>query len=304
MGGKVPTRNDPTFERPALIMENGSDAQNRGRAFIVTGLRRQHPCAGNDAGKFLGVARVLFQRFLSRHLHAFAKTSGSNYTWNHSTPNSPCIMAQAPYGNISDANMRNNGDPDNQWVYSRGLCPTGQPVWGYRSISVRTYDATTGVFTVRYAERRDRDTHQRRSVADHAQHDDAGGRSRPIPGAVCRPAMQFNTMVCVQRRAVVLPAGRSLQLRFPQVARAMTNKPVDAAIFQIKGGGYYKVTLTPLTSFAFAPDAITVKNAGGTGVIPRADYVPPPPPPSASTSTSTAAGPGHWQALRGQVDTA
>jgi hypothetical protein len=59
----------------------------------------------------------------------------------------------------------------------------------------------------------------------------------------------------------------------------MTNKPVDAAIFQIKGGGYYKVTLTPLTSFTFAPDAITVRNAGGTGVIPRADYVPPPPPP-------------------------
>lgn len=58
----------------------------------------------------------------------------------------------------------------------------------------------------------------------------------------------------------------------------MANKPVDAAIFQIKGGGYYKVPLTPLTSFTFAPDAITVKNAGGTGVIPRADYVQPPPP--------------------------
>jgi hypothetical protein len=31
------------------------------------------------------------------------------------------------------------------------MVAAGQPQWGYRSIGIRTYDATTGVYTVRYA---------------------------------------------------------------------------------------------------------------------------------------------------------
>jgi hypothetical protein len=122
VGGKVPTRNDPTFERPALIMENGSDAANRGRAFIVTGTSASIPVLGTMQGSF-SVLLVCYFSGSCPGIFAFAKTSGSNYTWNHSTPNSPCIMAQAPYGNISDANMRIMETPTISGCTPEGCAP-------------------------------------------------------------------------------------------------------------------------------------------------------------------------------------